>query len=228
MNRLILVRHGQSAWNLENLFTGWTDVDLSAQGIAEARKAGAALKAARIKFDIAFTSVLKRAVETLHLIEEEAGNLWVPEFKTWRLNERHYGALQGLNKADTAEKYGEEQVQIWRRSFDTPPPLLEENDPRNAWHEEQYSEIDRKIIPRGESLKDCIARVIPYWQDSIAPAILDGKTPIISAHGNSLRGLVKYLTNMSDEDITGLEIPTGRPQIFELDGSLNVLKNYYL
>lgn len=223
-----MVRHGESQWNLENRFTGWTDVDLSPKGAEEAKKAGALLKKAGITYDWAFTSVLRRAIKTLHLLADEAGLAWVGESRSWRLNERHYGALQGLNKAETAKKYGDEQVRIWRRSFDVAPPMLEDGDERSPRGEKMYSDIDRRVLPMGESLKTTIERVIPFWTDSIAPLLMDGKDVIIVAHGNSLRALCKFLEKISDADIIGLEIPTGIPQVYELDDSLNVITHYYL
>ena len=223
-----MVRHGESQWNLENRFTGWTDVDLSPKGAEEAKRAGALLKKAGITYDWAFTSVLRRAIKTLHLLADEAGLAWVGESRSWRLNERHYGALQGLNKAETAKKYGDEQVRIWRRSFDVAPPMLEDGDERSPRGEKMYSDIDRRVLPMGESLKTTIERVIPFWTDSIAPLLMDGKDVIIVAHGNSLRALCKFLENISDADIIGLEIPTGIPQVYELDDSLNVITHYYL
>ena len=228
MRNLILLRHGQSLWNLENRFTGWTDVDLSEKGVAEARNAGSLIRQSGIMPDIAFTSVLKRAIRTLHLAEEEAGRLWIPEVKSWRLNERHYGALQGLDKAETARKYGDGQVKIWRRSYDVPPPMLEENDPRNPRLEEMYSRLDRRVVPLGESLKTTIGRTVPFWQDAIAPALLDGRTPIVAAHGNSLRGLLKYLEGIGDAEIANLEIPTGLPIVCELDDDLRFVRRYEL
>jgi len=228
MHKLILVRHGESQWNKENKFTGWYDVDLSEKGEEEARKAGKLIKDAGLEFDIAFTSVLKRAIRTQHLLAEVVDLVWVPEIRHWRLNERHYGALQGLNKAETAAKYGDEQVHIWRRSFDVTPPLLSRDDTRNAAFEAKYKDIDPSALPLGESLKATINRVLPYWQDAVAPALLAGKTVIITAHGNSLRALVKYLDKISDDDIISLEIPTGMPQVYELDDELNPIRHYYL
>ena len=207
------MRHGESQWNLENRFTGWTDVDLSPKGVEEAKKAGVFLKKNGITYDWAFTSVLRRAIKTLHLLADEAGLGWVGESRSWRLNERHYGALQGLNKAETAKKYGDEQVRIWRRSFDVAPPMLEEGDERSPRGEKMYSGIDRRVLPEGESLKTTIERVIPFWTDSIAPLLMDGKDVIVVAHGNSLRALCKFLENISDSDIVGLEIPTGIPPV---------------
>ena len=228
MYKLILVRHGESLWNKENKFTGWHDVDLSEKGEQEARKAGQLLSKAKLSFDIAYTSVLKRAIRTQHLLAEAADLLWVPEVHSWRLNERHYGALQGLNKAETAKKYGDEQVKIWRRSFDVTPPMLMHDDARNPAFEAKYKGIDPAVLPLAESLETTITRVLPFWQDTVAPSLLAGKTVIITAHGNSLRALVKYLDKISDDDIVGLEIPTGVPQIYELDGALRPVRHYYL
>jgi 2,3-bisphosphoglycerate-dependent phosphoglycerate mutase len=223
--RLILVRHGQSQWNLENRFTGWWDVDLTEKGVAEARAAGRLLKDRDMLPDIAFTSVQSRAIRTLHLAMEEAGLLWIPETKDWRLNERHYGGLTGLNKAETAEKHGDDQVKIWRRSFDIPPPDLEQGSAFDLSGDPRYAGIE---VPRAESLKDTIARVLPYYEATIAPQLASGATVLISAHGNSLRALVKYLSGISDDEITGVEIPTGQPIIYELDDALNALERYYL
>lgn len=228
MKKLILVRHGESVWNQENRFTGWADVTLSDKGVKEAREAGKRMKEAGITADLAFSSVLKRAILTQHLIQEEADQMWIPEIHHWRLNERHYGALQGLNKAETAQKYGDEQVHIWRRSYNTAPPMLSPDDERNAKYDPQYKNLDPAILPLGESLELTIQRVLPFWHDAIAPALLDNKTVLVVAHGNSLRALIKYLDRISDEDIVGLEIPTGVPQIYELDDSLKVEKHYYL
>ncbi len=228
MKKLILVRHGESVWNKENRFTGWADVDLSEKGEKEAREAGKRIKKAGITFDVAYSSVLKRAIKTLHLLEEEADLLWVPEFHHWRLNERHYGALQGLNKAETAQKYGDEQVHIWRRSFNIAPPLLEPTDERCASHESKYKGTDPAVLPLGESLELTIKRALPFWQDYIAPSLLDGKTVLVAAHGNSLRALIKYLDNISDEDVVKLEIPTGIPQVYELGDDLKPINHYYL
>lgn len=228
MYKLILVRHGESVWNKENKFTGWADVDLSEKGEAEARHAGELIKKAGLTFDVAYTSVLKRAIRTQHLLAETADLLWVPEIRHWRLNERHYGALQGLNKAETAQKYGDEQVHIWRRSFDIAPPMLEPDDPRNARFEPKYKNTDPAVLPLGESLATTITRVLPFWQDHIAPSLLSGKTVLIAAHGNSLRALIKYLDNISDKDIISLEIPTGIPQVYELDAQLHTVRHYYL
>ena len=228
MYKLILVRHGESTWNLENKFTGWTDVDLSERGIEEARKAGKLLKKSNIRFQVSYTSVLRRAIATHFYLASEADLLWVSSVQSWRLNERHYGALQGLNKAETAEKYGEEQVKIWRRSFDVAPPLLDEKDPRNPKFEEKYNQLDPDVLPLGESLKQTIHRVLPFWEDTIVPSLLQRKMVLVTAHGNSLRALVKHIEKISDEDIVNLEIPTGIPQIYELDENLNPLNHYYL
>ena len=228
MKKLILIRHGESDWNKQNRFTGWTDVDLSEKGENEAREAGKRMKEAGIGFDIAYSSVLKRAIRTQHILQEETDLLWVPEVHSWRLNERHYGALQGLNKAETAQKYGDDQVHIWRRSFNIAPPLLEANDERCASKEAKYKGIEPAIIPLGESLEITIKRVLPFWQDYIAPSLLEGKTVLVTAHGNSLRALIKYLDNISDDDIANLEIPTGVPLIYELDDNLRPTNHYYL
>ena len=213
MAKLVFIRHGQSEWNLENLFTGWVDVNLSEQGEREAKEAGRKLKEAGIEFDQAYTSVLTRAIKTLHFALEESGQLWIPETKSWRLNERHYGALQGKNKADAAEKYGDEQVHIWRRSYDVLPPLLDANDEGSAANDRRYAELDPRIIPGGENLKVTLERVIPFWEDNIAPDLLDGKNVIVAAHGNSLRALTKYIENISDEDIMDVEMATGQPVV---------------
>jgi 2,3-bisphosphoglycerate-dependent phosphoglycerate mutase len=223
--RLILVRHGQSQWNLENRFTGWWDVDLTEKGVAEARAAGQLLKSKGMLPSVAFTSVQTRAIRTLHLALEEAGLLWIPETKDWRLNERHYGGLTGLNKAETAAKHGDEQVKIWRRSFDTPPPELEAGSEFDLAGDPRYAGV---AVPRTESLKDTIARVLPYYEAAIVPQLRAGETVIISAHGNSLRALVKHLSGISDDEITGLEIPTGQPIIYELDDTLAASERYYL
>lgn len=228
MYKLVLLRHGESVWNKENRFTGWTDVDLSEEGIKEAKEAGAILKKENYFFDIAYTSFLKRAIRTLWIVLEELDQMWIEEVKSWRLNERHYGALQGLNKSEMAQKYGEEQVKIWRRSYSTAPPPLELNDPRHPIHDERYRELKKGEHPSSESLKDTVARFLPLWHDTIAPAILSGKRVLISAHGNSLRALVKYLDEMSEEDIVALNIPTGIPLVYELDPNLKPIKHYYL
>jgi len=223
--RLILVRHGQSQWNLENRFTGWWDVDLTAKGEAEASAAGALLAEKGLLPTVAFTSFQTRAIKTLHLALEAADRLWIPEFKDWRLNERHYGGLTGLDKAETAARHGDEQVKIWRRSFDTPPPVLEAGSEFDLGRDPRYAGIP---IPSTESLKDTIARVLPYYDAAIAPQLKAGETVLVAAHGNSLRALVKHLSGISDAEITGLEIPTGQPIIYELDDSLNALERYYL
>ncbi len=223
MAKLVFIRHGQSEWNLENLFTGWVDVNLSEQGEREAKEAGRKLKEAGIEFDQAYTSVLTRAIKTLHFALEESGQLWIPETKSWRLNERHYGALQGKNKADAAEKYGDEQVHIWRRSYDVLPPLLDANDEGSAANDRRYAELDPRIIPGGENLKVTLERVIPFWEDNIAPDLLDGKNVIVATHGNSLRALTKYIENISDEDIMDVEMATGQPVVYELDDNLNIV-----
>ena len=224
--KLILCRHGQSDWNLKNLFTGWTDVDLTEKGIEEAREAGRTLAEAGYEFDVAYTSVLKRAIRTLWLIQDEMDLMWLPVHRSWRLNERHYGALQGLNKAETAEKYGEDQVHVWRRSYDTPPPPLEEDDERHPRFDRRYAGI--ADLPATESLKTTLERVVPYWDDVIAPDLLAGRHVLIAAHGNSLRALVKMLDGMSDEEITGLNIPTGIPLAYELDEDLKPRSREFL
>ncbi|MCE5259739.1 MAG: 2,3-diphosphoglycerate-dependent phosphoglycerate mutase [Chloroflexi bacterium] len=228
MYKLVLVRHGESIWNKENRFTGWTDVGLSDKGQQEAIAGGKLLKEGGYIFDIAYTSVLKRAIKTLWLVLEELDQMWIPVYNSWRLNERHYGALQGLNKAETAAKHGEEQVHIWRRSYDTPPPALEISDPRHPSHDPRYADLPAKDVPATESLKDTVARMLPYWHETIAPMVSSGKRVLIAAHGNSLRALVKYLDNMSDADITELNIPTGIPLVYELDDNLKPICHYYL
>jgi 2,3-bisphosphoglycerate-dependent phosphoglycerate mutase len=228
MYKVVLLRHGESTWNKENRFTGWTDVDLSEKGIGEAHKAGQTLKKEGYTFDIAYTSVLKRAIRTLWITLDEMDLMWIPVIRNWRLNERHYGALQGLNKAETAKKFGEEQVHIWRRSYDTPPPALEKNDERFPGSDPRYSDLTGTELPLTECLKDTVARFVPYWENTIAPTIKQGKKVIIAAHGNSLRALVKYLDDIPDEEIVGLNIPTGIPLVYELDENLNSLKSYYL
>jgi 2,3-bisphosphoglycerate-dependent phosphoglycerate mutase len=228
MTKLALLRHGESIWNKENLFTGWTDVDLSDQGKAEARKAAELLKAEGFSFEVAFTSVLKRAIRTLWIVLDELDLMWIPIELSWRLNERHYGALQGLNKAQTAASYGDEKVLIWRRSYDVPPPALDESDPRYPGHDVRYRGLSRAELPLTESLKDTVARFLPYWHQTIAPTVQSGKRVIVTAHGNSLRALIKYLDDMSDCDIVGLNIPTGVPLIYELDERLKPLRHYYL
>ncbi len=228
MYKLVLLRHGQSKWNLENKFTGWTDVDLSEQGVSEAKQAGILMKEAGFDFDIAFTSVLKRAIKTLWFALDGMDLQWIPVNKAWELNERHYGALQGLNKSETAEEFGEDQVLIWRRSYDTPPPVLTKDDERYAGNEKKYAKLAEDDVPLTECLKDTVARVIPYFDNKIAPYIKDGRNVIITAHGNSLRALVKYLDGISDEDIIKLNIPTGMPLVYELDEELKPIKSYYL
>ena len=228
MIKLVLLRHGESIWNKENLFTGWTDVDLSDQGKAEAKQAGELLKAEGFTFDVAFTSVLKRAIRTLWIALDELDLMWIPVEHSWRLNERHYGALQGLNKAQTAAKYGDDQVLVWRRSYDVPPPALEQSDPRYPGTDPRYRELTPSELPLTECLKDTVARFLPYWHQTIVPAIQSDKKVIITAHGNSLRALVKHLDHISDEDIVGLNIPTGVPLVYELDEQLKPLRHYYL
>ncbi|MCI5725331.1 MAG: 2,3-diphosphoglycerate-dependent phosphoglycerate mutase [Fusobacterium gastrosuis] len=221
--KLVLIRHGESQWNLENRFTGWKDVDLSPKGVEEAHAAGKELKEQGFSFDVAYTSYLKRANKTLNIVLEEMDELYIPVNKSWRLNERHYGALTGLNKAETAKKYGDEQVHIWRRSFDIAPPLVDETSEYYPKKEKRYADLEEKDIPKGESLKDTIARVLPYWDSDISKSIKAGKNVIVAAHGNSLRALIKYLLNISNEDILNLNLPTGKPLIFELDDKLNVV-----
>ena len=222
MAKLVLIRHGQSEWNLSNQFTGWVDVDLSEKGVEEAKHAGELIKQAGLEFDQAYTSVLTRAIKTLHYVLEESGQLWIPEMKTWRLNERHYGALQGLNKQETADKYGADEVHIWRRSYDVLPPLLKATDEGSAAKDRRYADLDPRIIPGGENLKVTLERVIPFWEDHIAPDLLDGKNVVIAAHGNSLRALTKYIENISDADIMNLEMATGEPVVYDFDEKLNV------
>jgi 2,3-bisphosphoglycerate-dependent phosphoglycerate mutase len=228
MHKLVLIRHGESEWNKENRFTGWKDVDLSEKGKEEAHSAGKLLRSEGYVFDEAYTSVLKRAIRTLWIILDEMDLMWIPETKSWILNERHYGALQGLNKAEMAAQYGEEQVLKWRRSFDIPPDPLNADDPRYLGNDPRYSSIPKGEFPKTECLKDTVARVVPYWQYEIAPKIKEGKRLIIAAHGNSLRALVKHLDNISDQEITGLNIPTGIPLVYELDEKLNRTNSYYL
>jgi len=226
--RLVLLRHGESVWNKENKFTGWTDVDLSENGISEAHEAGRVLAKEGYVFDVAFTSVLKRAIRTLWFVLDEMDLMWIPVHNSWRLNERHYGALQGLNKSEMAQKFGEEQVLIWRRSYDIPPMALEKKDPRYPGNDPRYKSLSEKDIPFTESLKETIARVVPCWKETIAPALKSGKRVIVAAHGNSLRALVKYLDDISEEEIVKLNIPTGIPLVYELTKDLKPLKHYYL
>ena len=228
MYRLVLVRHGESVWNQENRFTGWTDVDLNDRGRQEGREAGRLMTAEKFEFDVAHTSVLKRAIRTLWTALDEMDLMWIPVYRSWRLNERHYGALQGLNKAETAAKHGEEQVKIWRRSYDIPPPPLTPDDPRHPSHDRRYAGLSRTEVPVTESLKDTVARFLPYWHDAIAPDIRMGKRVLITAHGNSLRALVKYLDNVSDHDIVEVNIPTGIPLVYLLNEDLKPLQKYYL
>mgnify|MGYP001000901814 FL=1 len=228
MKKIVLLRHGESTWNQENRFTGWTDVDLTPQGIQEAQNAGRLLREHGFAFDIAYTSVLKRAIRTLWIVLDEMDQMWIPVQHTWRLNERHYGALQGLNKAETAAQYGDEQVLIWRRSYDVRPPALTADDSRYAGMDPRYKNLAHDDIPLTECLKDTVARFLPYWNTTIAPQVQAGKSVIIAAHGNSLRALVKYLDNISDEDILNCNIPTGVPLIYELDDNLKPIQNYYL
>ncbi|MDP3843624.1 MAG: 2,3-diphosphoglycerate-dependent phosphoglycerate mutase [Oxalobacteraceae bacterium] len=228
MYKIVLMRHGESTWNLDNRFTGWTDVDLTEKGVAEAKQAGALLHEAGFTFDLAYTSVLKRAIRTLWGTLDEMDLMWLPVVHDWRLNERHYGALQGLNKAETAAQYGDAQVLVWRRSYDVPPPPLTPQDPRTSYDDPRYASLKREHIPLTECLKDTVARVMPAWDDSIAPAIRAGKRILISAHGNSLRALIKMLDGISDADIIGLNIPNGQPLVYELDADLKPIKSYYL
>lgn len=228
MPKLVVLRHGESEWNKQNLFTGWTDVELNDFGREQAKNAGALLQRSGIEIDVAFTSFLKRAIHTLWIALDEMNRAWIPVSKSWRLNERHYGALQGLNKSETATKYGEEQVKVWRRCYDVQPPALEPNDPRAPGHEAMYKGVDPALLPLTESLEDTFNRVLPYWMDQIAPELSSGRTVLISAHGNTLRALVKHLDSMSDEQIMGLNIPIGEPLVYELDDNLRPLNHYYL
>jgi len=228
MYTLVLLRHGESTWNKENRFTGWTDVDLSERGLAEAHEAGRLMKRDGYTFDVAFTSVLKRAIRTLWIVLDEMDLMWIPVHRHWRLNERHYGALQGLNKAEMAAKHGEEQVRLWRRSYDVPPPPLDINDHRHPRFDPRYARLDPAVLPSTESLKLTVERFLPYWHDAIVPAIRQGQRALIAAHGNSLRALVKFLDNISDEEIVGLNIPTGVPLVYELDQNLRPLRHFYL
>jgi 2,3-bisphosphoglycerate-dependent phosphoglycerate mutase len=228
MKKLVLMRHGESAWNLENRFTGWVDVDLTDKGIAEAKRAGDFLKAEGFAFDIAYTSLLTRAIRTLWLAQEALDRRWIPVVKHWRLNERHYGALQGLNKAETAAKFGDEQVLVWRRSYDVPPPAMQADDPGLPHRDPRYAHLLPEELPTTECLKDTVARVVPYWQMEIAPRVRAGQSVLVAAHGNSLRALVKHLDHVSDAQIVGLNIPTAVPLVYELDDDLRPIRNYYL
>ena len=228
MHKLVLIRHGESTWNLENRFTGWTDVDLTPTGIEQAKQAGRLLKAEGYDFDVAYTSVLKRATRTLWHTLDELDRTWLPVVHSWRLNERHYGGLQGLNKAETAKKYGDEQVLVWRRSYSVPPPPLEPNDPRSERGDPRYAKLAAEQVPLTECLKDTVARVLPFWNESMAPAIRAGRRLVVAAHGNSIRALVKYLDGISDDAIVGLNIPNGIPLVYELDDELRPLRHYYL
>ncbi len=228
MHKLVLIRHGESTWNLENRFTGWTDVDLTPTGVSQAMSAGKLLKAEGYEFDLCYTSVLKRAIHTLWYALDEMDRTWLPVQKSWRLNERHYGALQGLNKGETAQKFGDEQVLVWRRSYDTPPPALEAQDPRCERGDRRYADLDPAQVPLTECLKDTVARVLPFWNDTMAPAIRSGQRILVAAHGNSIRALVKYLDNISDGDIVGLNIPNGIPLVYELDDDRHPIRHYYL
>ncbi|NMC46295.1 MAG: 2,3-diphosphoglycerate-dependent phosphoglycerate mutase [Chloroflexi bacterium] len=228
MYKVVLLRHGESEWNKANLFTGWTDVDLSEKGLQEAKQAAVLLKQEGYTFDIAYTSVLKRAIRTLWIVLDGMDLMWIPVVRSWRLNERMYGALQGLNKAQTAEKYGDEQVHQWRRSYDVPPPALEKDDERYPGKDPRYADLSEDEVPKTECLKDTVERFLPYWQETIAPTIKSGKRVIIAAHGNSLRALVKYLDHISDDEIPGLNIPTGVPLVYELDENMSSIRHYYL
>lgn len=228
MKTLVLLRHGESTWNLDNRFTGWTDVDLTPKGAKEAHEAGRLLREGGYTFDLCFTSVLKRAIRTLWIVLDEMDLMWLPEHRSWRLNERHYGALQGLNKAETAAKYGDKQVHVWRRSYADPPPPLTADDPRYPGHDRRYADVPREQLPLTESLKDTVARFLPYWHERIAPEVRAGRRVVIAAHGNSLRALVKYLDGVSEEEIVGLNIPTGIPLVYELEDDLRPIRNHYL
>jgi 2,3-bisphosphoglycerate-dependent phosphoglycerate mutase len=228
VKKLVLLRHGESVWNRENRFTGWTDVDLSEQGVAEARRAGNALRGAGFEFDLAYTSVLKRAIRTLWIALDVMDRMWIPAYPHWRLNERHYGALQGLNKAETAARFGDEQVLLWRRSYDVPPPPLDPSDPRYPGRDPRYRSLGPRELPLTECLKDTVARFLPYWNETIAPAIASGRSVIIAAHGNSLRALVKHLDDIDDDAIVALNIPTGIPLVYEFDDDMKSMRSYYL
>ncbi|WP_255987577.1 2,3-diphosphoglycerate-dependent phosphoglycerate mutase [Chitinolyticbacter albus] len=228
MYQLVLIRHGQSAWNLENRFTGWVDIDLTEQGMLEARRAGHLLREAGFHFDVAYTSVLKRAIRTLWLALDEMDQMWIPVINSWRLNERHYGALAGLNKAETAAKHGADQVQLWRRSYDVRPPAMSKDDPRTSFADPRYAGVPHSEIPLTECLKDTVARALPFWHSDIAPAIRAGRRVVISAHNNSLRALIKYLDDVSETDIVGIEIPNGLPLVYEINAELKPIRHYYL
>jgi 2,3-bisphosphoglycerate-dependent phosphoglycerate mutase len=228
MYKLVLIRHGESLWNKENRFTGWTDVDLSERGIREAGEAGKTLKEAGFNFKVAYTSYLIRAIRTLDLVLDEMNLMWIPVYKSWRLNEKHYGTLQGLNKAEMAQEYGDEQVHIWRRSYDVPPPPLPEDDPRHPRFDPRYSDLKPSEIPATEALKDTVERIVPYWKKEISKSLKEHKQVVVAAHGNSLRGIVKFLKNISDEDIPGLNLPTGIPYVFEFDENMKLVKDYFL
>ncbi|ROZ72147.1 2,3-diphosphoglycerate-dependent phosphoglycerate mutase [Ramlibacter sp. WS9] len=228
MHKLVLIRHGESTWNLENRFTGWTDVDLTPTGVLQAKTSGRLLKAEGYDFDLCYTSVLKRATRTLWHVLDEMDRTWLPVAHSWRLNERHYGALQGLNKAETAKKFGDEQVLVWRRSYDVPPPPLEPGDPRSERTDVRYAKLNPAQVPLTECLKDTVDRVLPFWNESMAPAIQSGKRVVVAAHGNSIRAMVKYLDDISDSDIVGLNIPNGVPLVYELDAYLKPIRHYYL
>lgn len=228
MKKLVLLRHGESLWNRENRFTGWTDVDLTERGMAEAVEAGRLLLKAGFAFDVAFTSVLKRAIRTLWTVLDGMDRMWIPVEHSWRLNERHYGGLQGLNKAETAARFGEPQVLVWRRSYDVPPPALPEDDPRTGEGDPRYADLDRSQLPRTECLKDTVARFLPYWHEAIAPAVASGRSVIVAAHGNSLRALIKHLEGIADADIVALNVPTGQPLVYELTDELRPIRSYYL
>jgi 2,3-bisphosphoglycerate-dependent phosphoglycerate mutase len=228
MKKLVLLRHGESTWNQENRFSGWKDVGLSEKGLREARAAGQLMKQEGFEFDVAYTSMLRRAIKTLWLALEEMDRMWIPIHHSWHLNERHYGALQGLNKAETAAKFGDAQVKIWRRAYDIPPPPMEDGDPRLEIGDPRYAELTAATFPRTECLKDTVARFLPYWHESIAPSVRAGQRVIIAAHGNSLRALIKYLDNISDSDIVELNVPTGQPLVYELDDDMKPIRSYYL
>ena len=228
MHKLVLIRHGESTWNKENRFTGWTDVDLSEKGIEEAHKAAQVLKAGGYSFDIAYVSVLKRAIRTLWIVLDKMDLMWLPVLNSWRLNERHYGALQGLNKSEMAAKFGEEQVKIWRRSYDIPPPALEKQDERWPGHDRRYADLKPEEVPLTECLKDTVTRFLPFWHETLAPMIKTGRRVVVAAHGNSIRAMVKYLDKISDEKIVGVNIPTGMPLVYELTDDLKPIRNYYL